>query len=39
MSQKAGKQPPEFLSTHPTDKKRMAKIIAAMPEAMRYYKK
>ena len=39
MSQKAGAQPPEFLSTHPSDKKRMAKIVAAMPEAMKYYKK
>jgi predicted Zn-dependent protease len=39
MSQKAGAQPPEFLSTHPSDKKRMAKIAAAMPEAMKYYKK
>jgi predicted Zn-dependent protease len=39
MSQKAGAQPPEFLSTHPADKKRMTKIIAAMPEAMRYYRK
>ena len=39
MSQKGGAQPPEFLSTHPSDKKRMAKIIAAMPEAMKYYKK
>jgi len=39
MSQKAGAQPPEFLSTHPSDKKRMTKIIAAMPEAMKYYKK
>ena len=39
MSKKAGQQPPEFLSTHPTDKKRMTKIIAVMPEAMKYYKK
>ncbi len=39
MSQKGGAQPPEFLSTHPNDKKRMAKIIASMPEAMKYYKK
>ncbi len=39
MSRKAGAQPPEFLSTHPTDKKRIAKIIATMPEAMKYYKK
>jgi len=39
MAQKAGAQPPEFLSTHPTDKKRISKIIAAMPEALKYYKK
>jgi len=39
MSQKGGAQPPEFLSTHPSDKKRMAKIVAAMPEAMKYYRK
>jgi predicted Zn-dependent protease len=39
MSQKGGARPPEFLSTHPSDKKRMAKIIAAMPEAMKYYRK
>ena len=39
MSQKAGPKPPEFLSTHPTDKKRITKIIAAMPEALKYYKK
>jgi predicted Zn-dependent protease len=39
MTQKGGAQPPEFLSTHPTDKKRMTKILAAMPEAMTYYRK
>jgi len=39
MSRQGGAKPPEFLSTHPTDKKRMTKIIAAMPEAMKYYKK
>jgi predicted Zn-dependent protease len=39
MSQKAGAKPPEFLSTHPTDKKRISNIIAAIPEAMKYYKK
>ena len=39
MSQQGGAQPPAFLSTHPTDKKRITKIIAAMPEAMKYYKK
>ncbi len=39
MSQKGGAQPPAFLSTHPSDKKRITKILAAMPEAMKYYKK
>jgi predicted Zn-dependent protease len=37
----AGKKgaPPEFLSTHPADKKRIADIEALLPEAMGYYKK
>lgn len=39
MSQQGGAKPPAFLSTHPTDKKRITKILAAMPEAMKYYKK
>jgi predicted Zn-dependent protease len=39
MARQGGARPPEFLSTHPSDKKRMAKIIAAMPEAMKYYRK
>ncbi len=32
-------KPPVFLSTHPTDNDRIAKIQAALPEAMKYYKK
>jgi len=39
MAQKSGGQPPEFLSTHPTDESRIQKIREAMPEAMTYYKK
>ncbi|MHB8095434.1 MAG: M48 family metallopeptidase [Candidatus Aminicenantales bacterium] len=39
MSQNAGGKPPEFLSTHPSDKTRLAKIKATIPEAMKYYKK
>jgi predicted Zn-dependent protease len=37
----AGKKgaPPEFLSTHPADKKRIADIEALLPEAIGYYKK
>ncbi len=39
MSQSAGAKPPEFLSTHPSDKNRIQKIRSEMPEAMKYYKK
>jgi predicted Zn-dependent protease len=37
--QKGGKAPPEFLSTHPSDETRIAKIREALPEAMSYYQK
>jgi len=39
MSNIGGNKPPEFLSTHPTDANRIRKIRAAMPEALKYYKK
>ncbi|MCG6879977.1 MAG: M48 family metallopeptidase [Deltaproteobacteria bacterium] len=37
--QKQGKAPPEFLSTHPSDKTRIADIKAEIPDAMKYYNK
>ncbi|NIO03227.1 MAG: M48 family metalloprotease [Proteobacteria bacterium] len=38
MAQAGGKKTPAFLSTHPTDEKRMAQIEGWMPEALSYYK-
>ena len=38
MSKLGGARPPEFLSTHPSDKVRVEKIKEALPEAMKYYK-
>ncbi len=32
-----GKQPPEFISTHPSHETRIADLNAMMPEAMKYY--
>lgn len=39
MSAKGGAQIPEFLSTHPSDSRRIANLQALMPEAMTFYKK
>ncbi|WP_345234601.1 M48 family metallopeptidase [Olivibacter ginsenosidimutans] len=40
MAAKAsGQKPPEFLSTHPSDERRIADIQSLIPEAMKYYKK
>ena len=37
--QKGGAQPPEFLSTHPSDATRITEIRRLIPEAMGYYRK
>ena len=39
MSKLGGKKPPEFLSTHPSNSKRIAKLKTELPEALQYYKK
>lgn len=33
-----GQKPPELLSTHPSDEKRISDLEAYMPEALKYYK-
>lgn len=38
MSASEGSSPPEFLSTHPSDKTRIRKLRQYMPEALRYYR-
>ncbi|MBW6479279.1 MAG: M48 family metallopeptidase [Bacteroidales bacterium] len=37
MSAAGGPKPPEFLSTHPSDERRMRDLKKFMPEAMKYY--
>jgi predicted Zn-dependent protease len=37
-AQGGGAKPPEFMSTHPSDERRVADLEAYMPEAMKYYK-
>jgi predicted Zn-dependent protease len=39
MAQKGGSKTPEFLSTHPVDENRIAKLKEKLPEAMSYYNK
>jgi len=39
MSQNAGTNQLEFLSTHPSDENRIRKIKSEIPEAMKYYKR
>jgi predicted Zn-dependent protease len=38
MAGQAGKKPPEFMSTHPSDQGRVNAIRKEIPEAMRYYR-
>jgi len=38
MAENSGQKPPEFMSTHPVDSKRIAALNEIMPEAMKYYK-
>lgn len=37
-AQAGGQKPPELLSTHPSDERRIADLQAYMPEALKYYK-
>ena len=37
MAASGGNKPPEFLSTHPSDATRIARIKDSMPEALKYY--
>ena len=38
MSAQGGQKPPEFMSTHPADAKRVEEIRKELPEARRYYR-
>ena len=39
MSRQGGSKPPEFLSTHPVDQNRIARLKSKMSDAMAYYNK
>ena len=39
MAKQGGQKPPEFLSTHPVDANRIARLKEKMPDAMAYYNK
>jgi predicted Zn-dependent protease len=39
MAAKGSNTPLEFMSTHPSDANRIAKLKELLPEAMQYYKK
>jgi len=38
MATQGGAKPPQILSTHPSDEKRIAQIKTFLPEALKYYK-
>lgn len=38
MAQQGGSHPPEFLSTHPSDRTRIRELQEALPYAMQYYR-
>lgn len=38
MAQSGGQKPPQLLSTHPSDERRIRDLNAFMPEALKYYK-
>jgi predicted Zn-dependent protease len=39
MAKQSGQNPPEFLSTHPSDETRVRKLREFWPEAMKYYER
>ncbi len=39
MAQNSGGEPPEWLSTHPSNNARIRELNKEIPEAMKYYKK
>ncbi|MFN8351821.1 MAG: M48 family metallopeptidase [Flavobacteriales bacterium] len=38
MAAQGGQKPPEWMSTHPSDERRVADLEAYMPEALKFYK-